>query len=595
MQPGPVSAPRITPEKIIQLAALRGDYGNFMAALIAIKKKHRGKLPPEVIRILFYSNNDNLLISIANLPPDTLLANKQGYTEIVLEMLNHLSLANICIGNVSHLWGTLLTLDPHGKMNSAYPQRLSRPLYDIAHRLQLSEIFNHHLVRQEAAIHNIQQTFLKGSVQLARVNLTFASQSSLAVKACDVLNEDLINDLIIRQEPPTPEDLAIMTQVVDDLMTHNDVLINTTLWHSITAGDFLNSANTIAYRLMTAIKNDTPDMLPLLELYFSHLPVPSLSARYASGLLECCLVNLNVPHDPPIVLTPAQVTAQINVLKALLARGAIANDLPYQTNQLQWLLENGTQGLELLKFRGIINAFKTANNDRQKETLQTAMACISTGDDSEKLASPPAVRLLCQNIPSSDRFSIDEFLQYLIKFGDPLNSDASLKPKRDLLFKSLRYLMQYELIDVNAIKPGSHSLPFQDPDSKVSPVDLHKFIMCHADLKAGFMVHIRDEELLRNYTLVRAMMQHDHRSESEVAELDRTITNVMHGEHPHQLSRIRDFVKNYPLAGLHIAKELDPSILPADTRLKTANRLSKRAEQADDQEDKRDRSPKKSG
>lgn len=573
--------------KALKKAVIEGDVNEFLKQLDELKKKNNGKLSKEQIKSIFY--NTHLIASIINQDMDIIRRKSAEYNLILFHILNNLQEADLNITDLETHWG-FLGVNGNELMNSYIDHEANhnpRLLFNVAQELNLDAVRNHLLTKREAEASAIRALLLAENFEAARARLEQA-KATLGLQKHDVINANFINTVLVRMEPPTPEEIAWMDRIMDHIFVHNDFVVNNTVWSCIASGSFPNSVNTLPYRLMRALNlletigsgaEESLVALELLDAYLETIPPGEARRDYLAGLLDtCCLV-----WSFADTTTDTMKRKQIQILRALLNRGAIKSDSNPDQLSNTYLhliaLDAGTGAL--FNHTGLTVNLRNSSDNELKDILNAAMACIPTSDPTKKNASETLVKLLCNRIRlNAGLYDINELINMLTKANDPTVADPVAKESRDHIFKSLRHLMQHGLIkNLDQIKPGSHSLPFIDPATNTAPVDLHKFIMMNPQLKAGFMAHIREEEFLSLYPFIKSLMADDPRAQEELDEVERTVTDISHGGHAHKLSAIRAFMREYPLIGVAIAKELDPSILPPEVRERTARRFTVIGEQ----------------
>ncbi len=221
---------------------------------------------------------------------------------------------------------------------------------------------------------------------------------------------------------------------------------------------------------------------------------------------------------------------------------------------------------ELFVYHGVTEPFGklpapvpvTRFND-QKQILDQAFSCITATTQPIQIPDPTILKALCRSA-SSQCYSANDLVTK-IELLDPNHVPPLDTFSRQAITHSIRYILEYDLVaDLDTIQPGTYALSFIDTKTH-APFDLYQFIMEEKQLQIGYMMALRDEELLSNYASIKAMLSKDPRTKEELQKLEQLSIPMQHGEHRHTLPNIRDFLRKNPDVGSSMLSHLDPSEL----------------------------------
>lgn len=604
----------------LQKAALFNNEKAFFSLLETLKRMYKGYIPKEKVLRLFHNQEVSLIASliatteqITTQKPD----DESPKAKIIFEILNVLKDADITIDDLNEVQNMYvvhpqtigatnapkITIQPKDEqLYTIYPPFDS--FHEWAINNNAGKILNHALVQQAMYIDQIQNLYAKGDLHSAR-DLYNNSKEYLHLTEAKVFNQRLVQKILY--QPSNNENLnqsslqgnTLSIHFQDKLIEHLLEMNQLSLFKIKRAGapvanlyktlkensDFVRSQQTAVFKIYDVIldfnqehtksKITVVQLFDMLKDYFNAVSDNDKRIMLSSDLLAFILENWSkkgydnerLRKDRKDIVKflldkDAQMMPITSHYHALIAMDA--------GNSVFFAYPGVTETFEL--FAESIATVSAVGSTEQKSILDQALVCVNNAPHPQPIPDPIIVKALCKH--SSSPCYLAHELVYKFALLDP-NYYPPLDSKAlQALIQSLRYLLEYDvIIDIDSIQPGSHILPFNDPKTN-APYDLYMFIMGDKQLQAGYLMGIRNEELLVNYPIIREILLNDPRAKEELDKSEKRMRTTAQGENVYSFTTIRDFLKNHPDVAVTIMRHIDPAErISGATRVITAAKL----------------------
>ncbi len=609
-------------EKNLQQAAVSGKYETFFHYLQTLKKLNGGKLSAKQFENIFCDPQYNVLKGLmrrsATRPPDLYpLNNNTPSVTIALTLLTEMQQLGIPLIVVKY--GTPVYYDPATRqsMTGVTLEDISPiRVYEWAADHELTSILSQPLVQRELINDEIQSIYLAGNDRQARA-LFREQQVEHHLEENEVFNTGLLIS-IIHPGGATPGALPHDDKVKDglftDLLDHHNISLpeligNIPPMTHEGLANFSKVKDTLAYKAYDAMRTmemeaappNTPKAIKFLERYLNGISDPESKKNICQQLF---FHFTNLPGWTPMPGIPDPTLADkrkvlVTLLKEMRKAGAknviplaIPMALPgmYGYLPLDQLITFDDNSGEILSYPEIFACLASMPpmesqikiNQIMNQMLLNAIPPVMT-------PNLVALKSICRH--AKPCFQVNELTTFLKPHPtDPADPNfAALEQYAEDFDRAVALLIANHLIvDLENLKPGSHSLPATFPAVNLQAADLYQYIQDNPILKSAYEKQKRDETLLEEYSLIKAVLSEDPRTEDELRRIDSSVSPIQQGEHQHTLGAIRDFIRDNDRTivpgGADIAAEIFKHLNQANVsearRERAINRMSSIADRA---------------
>ncbi|MBS0290351.1 MAG: hypothetical protein JSS07_10020 [Proteobacteria bacterium] len=598
----------------LQKAALLENDKAFINILDTIKRIFKGHIPKEKVRQLFHNEHISLLASLIA-KPDLAKQNKfedeTPTAKIIYEILNVLKDAEVNIDNLTNVEKIFIVQAPTLGSNSSQirvdPSNLAPPPYhsiqEWATANNAGKVFNHPLIQQSIYKEQIHDLFCIGDVQAAR-QLYANVKDDLPLKERRIFNIDLALRLFTQgrahsihanaQGPRLPN--YIIDKLFTNLLDLDHVgfyeknyphVYPINLFHIVKNNNqFVKTQQSLTFKLYNAVltleKTQVDNQITLmayelLDDYFDSIIGSEKSTACASDLLAFAFEQWAKQGPVNLVMKEERKS----IVKYLLEKGARMKSLASHYQQLIFL-DAGQS--ELFVYLGVTEPFEKLSYqntlsriNEQKQLINQAFSSVSTNANSVQIPDPIILRALCKSA-STQCFVANELVPMIALLTPnhipPLDAHA-----KQAIALSIRYILEYDLIaDLDSIQLGAYPLATLDPETG-APYDLYQLIMDDVQLQTGYLMALRDEELLANFSLIKALISKESHTKEELERLEKLTVPIQQGEHQNTLPNVRDFLRKHPefstgFMGNHDSSDFVSPISLAKSTLRQVSKLS---------------------
>lgn len=262
--------------------------------------------------------------------------------------------------------------------------------------------------------------------------------------------------------------------------------------------------------------------------------------NYGGGLGAFPPLGIQPHNDPLSYVINSRMMGVLKINNAF--EGFKGFGLPYQKTYLQHFLQEPI-------------------DDDSPKILASLCQHLTTHDEASFDATNPMLGL-----PTSTKFSPEELVSELNKIG----TDEKVNKN---LIKMIGILLNYDLVEKDNIRPGSHTIAQIDPNTS-APYDLYAFIQDTPILRKTWDNPGRDKQLIELYKITKALLQNEDRTEQELKEIDQE-TSFQHGEHTYSLIKIQEWMRNNDFLRENVLSWVDPAKESQEEREKVVRKLTR--------------------
>ncbi len=578
----------------LQKAALLDNEKSFFHILETIKRIYKGRIPKEKVKQLLHNHHLSLIASLIAKPamPKNFNSDDDApRAKIIYEVLNVIKDAELTVDNflkVEKIFVVQESTSPtsveiHIEPTSVTPMPF-QTVYEWATVHNIGKIISHPLVQQAMYIDQIHDLFCSGEVNGAR-DLYIQMKDDLQLKDNRVFHIELAERLFSQGRSKTVYQNSpgsrLPNYVIDKLFTNlletdhiglfkikqpsnSSIDIFEIIKNNI---QFVRAQQSLTFKLYDAVATMSKVQIDsntfalkaseLLDDYFDTISGTDKIAQCASDLLAFAFEQWN--KQGPTNETYKQERKQI--AKYLFEKGARMESI---AAHFQQLISIDAGDSELFLYPGVLEPFERLSltnpeqrHHEQKQLINQAFNAVTTqAPYPMQIPDPIIVKALCKSA-SSQCFVTNELVSK-IALLDPNHVPPIDDSTKQIIALSIRYILENDLIaDLDIIQSGTYPLPFNDPNTKL-PIDLYQFIMDDKQLRLGFLIAARDEELYANFIMTKSMMSKDPRSKNDT---DKLVLPLHQGEHRHTLPNVREYLRKHPEFAATLLGHVDPAEL----------------------------------
>lgn len=609
-------------EKNLQQAAAQVKYETFFHHLQTLKKLNGGKLSTKQFQDIFCDPQYNVLKGLMRLSKYAHLQApiSNHAPTIVIILLNEMQQLGISLNEAKHgrpAYYDLTTkqLTTGGTIEDISPIRV----HEWAAENEFIDVLSHPLVQRELINDEIQSIYLAGDLRRAR-SMFREQQVEYHLNEGELFNVGSAISIGLNAGAApgfVPLNDKIKDELYTDLLDHHNIslpelIANVPPMTHEALNNFSKVKATLAYKVYDAMRTmemeaappNTPKAVKLLEQYLGGISDLESKKSICQHLFYHFI---NMPGWTPAPAIPAPLMTEkrnlmVTLLKEMRKAGA-KNIMPLNPPHilagmqaylpLDQMLSLDDNSGEILAYPEIFASLASMPSMESNMRINQLMNQMQPNLPPPFQMAPNIVALkaLCEH--AKPCFTLEAMMMHLRPHAaDPHDPNfAAINQDADNFDKAVAMLIANHLIEnLDQLKPGSHALPahFTNQANPGQAIDLYQYIQDNPILKRAYEKQKRDEALLEEYSLIKAVLGEESRTEDELRRIDSGVSPIQHGDHQHTLGAIRDFIRGAERAivpgGADIAAEVFKHLNQADVsegrRERTVNRMANIADRA---------------